>query len=142
MGRIFAVAATAAAITALTTVPASAEPIVQYQLAGTTRCLADTGTGAGIILRQCTNGAAAQEWIVPVSDSDWPHNRATSRCLTAGATAVSGQVCGPGANQRWDRVQVTSTTFRFRNLGTGKCLTEQVSVAACTTSSARWVGLR
>lgn len=141
MGKTAAIIATAAAITALTVVPAHAEPIVQYQLAGTTRCLADSGTD--ILLRLCSEASANQKWIVPVSDSDWPYNTATRKCLAATTAGdVKGQACGPGANQRWRRMRVTSTTFQFRNLGTGKCLTAQVTATACTSSSARWVGLR
>jgi len=141
MGKLAAIIATAAAVTTLTAVPAQAEPIVQYQLSGTNRCLADTGTD--IVLRNCTEAANEQKWIVPVSDSDWPHNSATRKCLAAtSAGEVNGLACGPGANQRWRRVQTSATTFQFRNLGTGKCLTAQVTVTACTTSSARWVGLR
>lgn len=141
MGKLAAIIATAAAVTALTAVPASAEPIVRYQLSGTDRCLTDSGTD--IVLRTCNRVAGNQRWVVPVSDVDWPHNTATGDCLAATTAGdVSAAACGAGANQRWDRVQVTSTTFRFRNMGTGKCLTAQVTVATCTTSSARWVGLR
>lgn len=141
MGKLAAIIATAAAVTTLTAVPAQAEPIVQYQLSGTNRCLADSGTD--IVLRACTEASASQRWIVPVSDSDWPHNSATRKCIAATtAGAVNPQVCGSGANQRWRRVPTTGTTFQFRNLGTNKCLTAQVTVTTCTSSSARWVGLR
>lgn len=141
MGKLAAIIATTAAVTALTAVPAHAEPVVIYQLSGTNRCLADTGTN--IVLRTCNRSAAEQRWIVPVSDADWPHNTATDNCLAAATTGdVLGKACGPSANQRWRRMPVTGTTFQFRNLGTSKCLTAQVTVAACTSTSARWVGLR
>ncbi|KOV76876.1 hypothetical protein ADL03_42210 [Nocardia sp. NRRL S-836] len=80
---------------------------------------------------------------MPVSDSDWPHNEATGRCLAAtGAGDVVGQACGTSATQRWRRVATTGTSFQFRNLPSGKCLTAQVTVAPCGTASARWAGLR
>ena len=139
--KVFAIAATAAAVTTLCAAPAHAEPIVQYQLSGSTRCLTDNGTD--IVLRTCSEAAANQKWIVPVSDSDWPHNDATGRCLGAtSAGDVAGQACGTSAAQRWRRVAATGTSFQFRNLASGKCLTAQVTVATCSTSSARWVGLR
>ncbi|GAA3684909.1 ricin-type beta-trefoil lectin protein [Lentzea atacamensis] len=140
MGKPAAIIATAAAVTTLTAVPAQAEPMVQYQLAGSNRCLADSGTD--IVLRACNETVINQIWIVPNTDADVPHNRATGNCLTATTSGnVLGQDCGTG-NQRWRREPVTSTSFRFRNIATGKCLTAQVTVAACTTSSAKWNGLR
>ncbi len=139
--KIFAIAATAAAVTTLCSAPAHADPIVQYQLSGSTRCLTDTGLD--IVLRTCNETTASQRWIVPVSDSDWPHNDATGKCLAAtSAGDVVARACGTGAAQRWRRVPTTGTAFQFRNLATGKCLTAQVTVATCTTSSARWLGLR
>ncbi|ANZ36138.1 hypothetical protein BBK82_08730 [Lentzea guizhouensis] len=139
--KIFAIAATAAAVTTLYSAPAHAEPIVQYQLSGTTRCLADTGLD--IVLRTCGELTPNQRWIVPVSDSDWPHNNATGKCLGATTAGdVVGQACSTSATQRWRRVAATGTSFQFRNLATGKCLTAQVTLAACATGSARWVGLR
>jgi hypothetical protein len=141
MGKSAAIIATAAAVTALTAVPAHAEPVVIYQLSGTSRCLADIGTN--VVLKTCDRTSEEQRWIVPNSDADWPHNLATGNCLAATTSGdVLGQSCGPGANQRWRRMPVTSTTFQFRNLGTAKCLTAQVAVAACTSTSPRWVGLR
>ena len=141
MGKLAAIIATAAAATALTAVPAHAEPVVVYQLAGTTRCLADTG--GNVVLRPCNEIADEQRWIVPISGGvDWPHNIATDKCLSAtSAGDVLGQACGSGANQRWRRV-TSGSAFQFRNVGTNKCLTATVTVAACTTSSAKWVGLR
>lgn len=140
MGKLAAIIATAAAITTLTAVPASAEPRVQYQLAGSNRCLADSGTD--IVLRTCNETVTNQIWIVPNTDADIPRNIATGKCLTAATTGnVSGQDCGTG-NQRWRREPTSSTSFRFRNLSTNKCLTAQVTVADCTTSSAKWNGLR
>ncbi len=141
MGKLAAIIATAAAATALTAVPAHAEPVVVYQLAGTARCLADTGTN--VVLRTCDELSDAQRWIVPISAGvDWPHNMATGECLGAtSAGDVLGQACGSSAAQRWRRVPVGSA-FQFRNVGTGKCLTATVTVAACTTASAKWVGLR
>lgn len=141
MGKLAAIIATAAAVTALTAVPAQAEPVVVYQLSGTTRCLADTGTD--VVLKFCNRASNEQRWIVPVSDADWPHNIATRKCLAASNVGeVRGQVCSTSATQRWRRVPPTGTSFQFRNLGTNKCLTAQVTVAACTTTSPRWVGLR
>ncbi|GGU79924.1 RICIN domain-containing protein [Lentzea flava] len=140
MGKLAAIIATAAAVTTFTAIPAQAEPVFVYQLAGTSRCLADSGTD--IVLRACNELAADQQWIVPVSDADVPHNVATRKCLTASSTGnVSGQVCG-ASTQRWRRNPPTGTSFQFRNIATGKCLTAQVTVAACTTSSAKWVGRR
>lgn len=141
MGKLAAIIATAAAVTAITAVPAHAEPVVVYQLSGTNRCLADIGTN--VVLKTCDRSSEEQRWIVPVTDSDWPHNIATDKCLAATTTGdVLSQTCGPSANQRWRRMPATSTTFQFRNLGTTKCLTAQVAVATCTSSSPRWVGLR
>ncbi|MCG8923817.1 RICIN domain-containing protein [Lentzea sp. CC55] len=141
MGKPAAIIATVAAATALTAVPAHAEPVVVYQLAGTTRCLADTGTN--VVLRTCDEVSDDQRWIVPISGGvDWPHNIATDRCLgVTGTGDVLGQACGGSASQRWRRVP-SGAAFQFRNAGTGKCLTATVTVAACTTSSAKWVGLR
>ena len=141
MGKLAAIIATAAAATALTAIPAQAEPVVVYQLAGSTRCLADTGTN--VVLRPCNELSAEQRWIVPISGGlDWPHNMATDKCLGATAAGdVLGQACSGSNNQRWRR-STTASTFQFRNVGTNKCLTAQVTVAACTTSSAKWVGLR
>lgn len=141
MGKLAAIIATAAAVTALTAVPAQAEPIVVYQLAGTSRCLADTGTN--IVFRPCNEQSAEQQWIVPVSDADRPRNMTTRKCLAAtSAGDVLGQTCTGGASQSWRRTPNTSTSFQFRNLGAGKCLTAQIALAACTTSSPRWNGLR
>jgi hypothetical protein len=144
MGKLAAIIATAAAVTAMTTLtalPASAEPVVMYQLSGTTRCLADTGTN--IVLKTCNRTSDEQRWIVPITDSvDWPHNIATSKCL--GATAVGdvvGTACTSGTT-RWHRIPPSGSSFQFRNDASRKCLTAQVTVAACTTASARWVGLR
>lgn len=141
MGKLAAIIATAAAVTTLTAVPASAEPIVTYQLSGTNRCLADTGTN--VILKPCSRTTDEQRWIVPITDNvDWPHNMATDKCLGATTAGdVLGQACGAGTT-RWRREPATGTAFRFRNAATGKCLTASVTVAACTTSSAKWVGLR
>jgi Ricin-type beta-trefoil lectin domain-like len=140
MGKLAAIIATAAAVTTLTAIPAQAEPVVVYQLAGTTRCLADTGSD--IVLRSCNELATDQQWIVPVSATDVSHNRATRNCLAATSTGnVLGQACG-GAGQGWRRTPVTDSSFQFRNIATGKCLTAQVTVAACTTSSAKWNRLR
>ncbi|WP_329787635.1 RICIN domain-containing protein [Lentzea sp. DG1S-22] len=141
MGKPAAIIATAAAATALTAVPAHAEPVVVYQLAGTTRCLADTGTN--VVLRTCDEVSDDQRWIVPISGGvDWPHNIASDRCLgVTGTGDVLGQTCGGSASQRWRRVP-SGAAFQLRNAGTGKCLTATVTVAACTTSSAKWVGLR
>jgi hypothetical protein len=55
---------------------------------------------------------------------------------------VLGQVCGAGTGQRWRRTPVTDSSFQFRNTATGKCLTAQVTVATCTTTTARWNRLR
>ncbi|MFI6101414.1 RICIN domain-containing protein [Lentzea sp. NPDC051213] len=141
MGKLAAIFATAAAVTALTAVPASAEPVVVYQLAGSNRCLADIGTD--VVLKPCNETSNEQRWIVPVSDADQPHNIATRKCLTATSTGqVRGQACTTGAAQRWRRLPNTPGPFQFRNIGTGKCLTAQVTVAACTSSSQRWNGLR
>ena len=140
MGKLAAIIATAAAVTTLTAVPASAEPIVVYQLAGSNRCLADNGTD--IVLRICNEIADNQRWIVPVTDADVPRNMATGKCLAATSTGnVLGQACG-SASQRWRRVPSSGSSFQFRHIVTGKCLTAQVTVAACTTSSAKWNGLR
>ncbi|HEX8869385.1 MAG TPA: RICIN domain-containing protein [Lentzea sp.] len=141
MGKLAAIIATAAAVTTLTAVPASAEPVVIYQLSGTTRCLADTGTN--VVLQPCNRTSDAQRWIVPITDSvDWPHNIATSKCLGATSTGdVLGQSCSSGTT-RWHRVPPSGSAFQFRNDATGKCLTAQVTVATCGTTSARWVGLR
>ncbi|MFD9705352.1 RICIN domain-containing protein [Lentzea sp. NPDC059081] len=141
MGKTAAIIATAAAVTALTALPAHAEPVVVYQLAGTTSCLADTGSN--VVLRPCNEVSDPQRWIVPISDGvDWPHNIATGQCLSAtSAGDVLGQACGSGAGQRWRRVP-SGSAFQLRNVGTGKCLTSTVTVATCTTSSAKWVGLR
>ncbi|WP_434450360.1 RICIN domain-containing protein [Lentzea sp. E54] len=141
MGKPAAIIATAAAVTALTAVPAHADPVVVYQLAGTSRCLADTGTN--VVLRLCNEISASQRWLVPISGGvDWPRNRATDRCLSvASADDVLTRPCASSASQRWRRVP-TGTSFQFRNVGTGKCLTATVTVAPCTASSAKWVGLR
>jgi hypothetical protein len=141
MGKLAAIIATAAAATALTAIPAQAEPVVVYQLAGSTRCLADTGTH--VVLKPCNETSGQQRWIVPISGGvDWPHNMATDKCLGATAAGdVLGQACSASSNQRWRR-STTGSTFQFRNVGTNKCLTAQVTVAACTASSAKWVGLR
>ena len=141
MGKLAAIIATAAAVTTLTAVPASAEPIVVYQLAGTNRCLADTGTN--VVLKPCNESSNDQRWIVPVSDADRPHNMVTRKCLAATSTGdVLGQACGTGANQGWRRVPSTGAAFQFRNAASGKCLTATVTVAACTASSAKWNALR
>ncbi|MFD4670704.1 ricin-type beta-trefoil lectin domain protein [Lentzea sp. NPDC058450] len=141
MGKLAAIIATAAATVTLTAVPASAEPIVVYQLAGTTRCLADTGSD--VVLRPCNEIANDQRWIVPISGGvDWPHNIATDKCLGATAAGdVTGQACTSSGNQRWRRI-ASGTSFQFRNVGTNKCLTAQVTVATCTTATAKWNGLR
>ncbi|KJK47117.1 hypothetical protein UK23_21265 [Lentzea aerocolonigenes] len=143
MGKLAAIIATAAAVTAMTTLtalPASAEPVVMYQLSGTTRCLADTGTN--IVLQPCNRTVEAQRWIVPITDSvDWPHNIATNKCLGTAAGDVLGVACSSGTT-RWHRIPPSGSSFQFRNDASGKCLTAQVTVAACTTTSARWVGLR
>lgn len=140
MGKLAAIIATAAAVTTLTAIPASAEPIVAYQLAGSTRCLSDNGTD--IVLRACNEIALGQTWIVPVTDADIPRNRATGKCLAAtSAGNVLGQDCG-AANQRWRRTPLTDRSFQFRNIATGKCLTAQVTVATCATTSAKWNRLR
>jgi hypothetical protein len=141
MGKPAAIIATAAAVMTLTAIPAQAEPVFVYQLAGSTRCLVDTGTD--IVLRACNETAGNQQWIVPVSDADVPRNVATRKCLTATSTGnVLSQACGTSSTQRWRRVPATGTSFQFRNLALGKCLTAQVTVAACTTSSTKWNGLR
>jgi hypothetical protein len=141
MGKLAVIIATAAAATALTAIPAQAEPVVVYQLAGSTRCLADTGTN--VVLKPCNEISDEQRWIVPISGGvDWPHNMATNKCLGATSTGdVLGQACGAGANQRWRR-STSGSSFQFRNVGTNKCLTAQVTVTTCTTSSAKWIGLR
>ncbi|MGI5502720.1 RICIN domain-containing protein [Lentzea sp. CA-135723] len=140
MGKTAAIIATAAAIVTLTAVPASAEPVVTYQLAGTTRCLADTG--GNVVLKPCNQIANDQRWIVPISGGvDWPHNMATDKCLAAAANDVLTQACTTSGTQRWRRIG-TSTSFQLRNVGTNKCLTAQVTVADCTTTTAKWVGLR
>lgn len=141
MGKPAAIIATAAAVTALTAIPASAEPIVVYQLAGSSRCLADNGTD--IVLKVCNESALDQQWIVPVSDADAPRNRATRKCLAATSTGnVLGQACSTSIAQRWRRVPATAPSFQFRNVAHRTCLTAQVTAAACTTSSAKWKGLR
>ncbi len=141
MGKPAAIIATAAAVMTLTAIPAQAEPVFVYQLAGSTRCLVDTGTD--IVLRACNETAGNQQWIVPVSDADVPRNVATRKCLTATSTGdVLSQACGTSSTQRWRRVPATGTSFQFRNLALGKCLTAQVTVATCTTSSTKWNGLR
>lgn len=142
MGKLAAIIATAAAVTTLTAVPASAEPVVMYQLSGTNRCLADIGTN--VVLEPCIRTSSEQRWIVPITANvDWPHNIATSKCLAATSTGdVLGATCGSSASQRWNRVPTSGTTFQFRNSASGKCLTAQVTLAACTSTSARWVGLR
>ena len=141
MGKLAAIIATAAAVTTLTAIPASAEPIVVYQLAGTTRCLADNGTD--IVLKACNETATDQQWIVPVSAVDVSHNVATRNCLAATGTGnVLGQACGTGAGQSWRRSPLSDRAFQFRNTATGKCLTAQVTVATCTASSAKWNRLR
>ncbi|MCX2952267.1 RICIN domain-containing protein [Lentzea sp. NEAU-D7] len=141
MGKLAAIIATAAATVTLTAVPASADPVVVYQLAGSTRCLADVRTD--VVLKPCNELADDQRWLVPISGGvDWPHNIATERCLGATAAGdVVGQACTSSANQRWRRVP-TGTSFQFRNVGTNKCLTAQVTVATCSTSSSKWNGLR
>jgi hypothetical protein len=140
MGKLAAIIATAAAVTTLTAIPAQAEPVIVYQLAGSTRCLADIGTD--VVLRTCNELATDQQWIVPVSATDVSHNRATGKCLAATSTGnVLSQACG-GAGQGWRRTPATDTSFQFRNLATGKCLTAQVTVATCTTSSTKWNRLR
>ncbi|MET9632841.1 RICIN domain-containing protein [Lentzea sp. NPDC006480] len=144
MGKLAAIIATAAAVTAmstLTALPASAEPVVMYQLSGTSRCLADTGTN--VVLQPCNRTSEAQRWIIPITDSlDWPHNIATGKCLGATAAGdVLGQACASGTT-RWHRIPPLGSTFQFRNDASRKCLTAQVTVADCTTTSARWVGLR
>ncbi|NGY66120.1 RICIN domain-containing protein [Lentzea sp. NEAU-D13] len=141
MGKLAAIIATAAAVTTLTAVPASAEPVVIYQLSGTNRCLADTGTN--VVLRTCDRTSEAQRWVVPITDNvDWPHNMATDKCLGATTAGdVLGQACSAGTT-RWRRDPVTASSFRFRNVATGKCLTASVTVTPCSTSSAKWVGLR
>lgn len=141
MGKLAAIIATAAATVTLTALPASAEPVVVYQLAGSTRCLADTGSN--VVLKPCNELSDEQRWIVPISGGvDWPHNMATDKCLGATAAGdVLGQACTTSAGQRWRRV-ASGSSFQFRNVGTNKCLTAQVTVATCTTSSAKWNGLR
>ena len=141
MGKLAAIIATAAATVTLTAVPASAEPVVVYQLAGTTRCLADTGSD--VVLRPCNEIANDQRWIVPISGGvDWPHNIATDKCLGATTAGdVTGQACTSSGNQRWRRI-ASGTSFQLRNVGTNKCLTAQVTVATCTTATAKWNGLR
>ena len=141
MGKLAAIIATAAATVTLTAIPASAEPVVVYQLAGSTRCLADTGVN--VVLKPCNELADEQRWIVPISGGvDWPHNMFTDKCLGATAAGdVLGQACTSSAGQRWRRVP-TGSSFQFRNVGTGKCLTAQVTLATCSTSSAKWNGLR
>ncbi|GHH56761.1 RICIN domain-containing protein [Lentzea cavernae] len=141
MGKLAAIIATAAATVTFTAVPASAEPVVVYQLAGSTRCLADTG--GNVVLRPCNEIDDQQRWIVPISGGvDWPHNIATDKCLGATAAGdVLTQACSSSAGQRWRRV-ASGSSFQFRNVGTNKCLTATVTVAACTTASAKWNGLR
>lgn len=141
MGKLAAIIATAAATVTLMAVPASAEPVVVYQLAGTNRCLADTGSN--VVLKVCNEISDEQRWIVPISGGvDWPHNMATDSCLGATTAGdVLGQACTSSSGQRWRRVP-TGTSFQFRNVGTGKCLTATVTVAACTSASAKWNGLR
>lgn len=141
MGKLAAIIATAAAVTALTAIPAQAEPLVVYQLAGTNRCLADTGSN--VVLTTCNESATNQQWIVPVSADDVSHNVATRKCLAATpAGDVLTQVCGTGASQRWRRTPVTDRNFQFRHVTTSKCLTAQVTTAACTTTTAKWNRLR
>lgn len=141
MGKLAAIIATAAAVTTLTAIPAQAEPVVVYQLAGTTRCLADSGTD--IVLKACNELATNQQWIVPVSAEDVSHNVATRKCLAATSTGnVLGQTCSTSAGQRWRRTPATDRSFQFRNIATGKCLTAQVTVATCTATSTKWNRLR
>ncbi|SDM09920.1 Cytolethal distending toxin A/C domain-containing protein [Lentzea albidocapillata subsp. violacea] len=141
MGKLAAIIATAAVTVTLTAIPASAEPVVVYQLAGSHRCLADTGSN--VVLKLCNELSGEQRWIVPISGGvDWPRNIATGKCLAATASGdVLGQACTTSGKQRWRRV-ASGTSFQFRNVGTNKCLTAQVTVATCTTSSAKWNGLR
>ena len=141
MGKLAAIIATAAATVTLTALPASAEPVVVYQLAGSNRCLADTG--GNVVLKLCNEIDDQQRWIVPISGGvDWPHNIATDRCLGATAAGdVLTQACTTSANQRWRRV-ASGSSFQFRNVGTNKCLTSTVTVATCTTAGAKWNGLR
>jgi len=143
MGKLAAIIATAAAVTTLTALPASAEPVVMYQLSGTNRCLTDIGTN--VVLEPCVRTSDEQRWIVPITAGvDWPHNVATRKCLAATSTGdVLSATCSSSTTQRWNRTPPTTTgTFQFRNSASGKCLTAQVTVAVCGTSSARWVGLR
>jgi Ricin-type beta-trefoil lectin domain len=141
MGKLAAIIATAAAVTTLTAIPAQAEPVVVYQLAGSTRCLADTGTN--VVLKACNELSNEQRWVVPVTNADWPHNMATRKCLAATSTGdVLGQSCSSSLTQRWHRNPASGTSFQFRNAASGKCLTAQVTVAACSSSSAKWVGRR
>ena len=141
MGKLAAIIAVAAAATALTAIPAQAEPLVVYQLAGTNRCLADTGTD--VVLKTCNESATDQQWIVPVSNVDESHNVATRKCLTAtGSGNVLTQTCGTAASQRWRRSPLSDSNFQFRHLTTGKCLTAQVTVATCSTTTATWNRLR
>jgi hypothetical protein len=141
MGKLAAIIATAAAATALTAIPAQAEPLIVYQLAGTNRCLADTGSN--VVLTTCNESATNQQWIVPVSDADVSHNVATRKCLAATSGGdVLTQVCGTAASQRWRRTPVSDRSFQFRHIVTSKCLTAQVTTAACTTTTAKWNRLR
>ncbi|MFC3890149.1 ricin-type beta-trefoil lectin domain protein [Lentzea rhizosphaerae] len=141
MGKLAAIIATAAAATALTAIPAQAEPLVVYQLAGTNRCLADTGSN--VVLTTCNESATNQQWIVPVSDVDVSHNVATRKCLTATSGGdVLTQACGTAASQRWRRTPLGDRNFQFRHIVTSKCLTAQVATAACTTTTAKWNRLR
>lgn len=141
MGKLAAIIATAAAATALTALPAQAEPLVVYQLAGTNRCLADTGSN--VVLTTCNESATNQQWIVPVSNVDESHNVATRKCLTATSGGdVLTQACGTAASQRWRRTPLGDRNFQFRHIVTSKCLTAQVTTAACTTTTAKWNRLR
>lgn len=141
MGKLAVIIATAAAATALTAIPAQAEPLIVYQLAGTNRCLADTGSN--VVLAPCNESATNQQWIVPVSDTDVSHNVATRKCLAAtSAGDVLTQACGTGASQRWRRTPLSDRNFQFRHTVTSKCLTAQVTTAACTTTTAKWNRLR
>lgn len=141
-GKLFAIVAAAAATLTLTAVPAQADPVFVYQLAGSPRCIADNGTD--IVFKFCNEQARDQQWLVPISGGyDQPRNIATNKCLAARTTGeVERQSCTSATNQRWRRLTPSGNTFQFQNIGTRKCLTAQLTVATCTSSSQRWVGRR
>ena len=141
MRNLLTVATATVFATALLTSPAHADPVVHYKVAGTNRCLEDTGTQ--VVTAPCAPQDSRQRWLLPIGDdlSDRPRNLGSNRCLTADAAGqVTTTTCTSAANQRWRR-EPRETEFRFRNVAANKCLVAPARVPTlqtCTYQTQRW----